>query len=137
MQILKILTLMTGLTLILVGLGGYFGGQNGALVMLVIATLMNFGTYWFSDRMVLRMYRARVVERGQARELYDMVERLAKRAELPMPTVAIAPSAQPNAFATGRSPERGVVCFTEGILRMLSAAELEGVTMGGRLRPWT
>jgi len=128
MQMLKVFGLMTGLTLILVGIGGWFGGQGGALVMFAFAALMNFGTYWFSDRVVLRMYRARIVDRSQAPELYQMVERLARRAEVPMPVVAIAPSEQPNAFATGRSPEHGVVCFTQGILRMLPQDELEGVT---------
>lgn len=128
MQIFKIAGLMTGLTLLFVFLGGYFGGQGGAIVMFVIAAVMNFGSYWFSDRMVLKMYKAQIVDRAQAPELYGMVERLAKRAGVPMPTVAIAPQDQPNAFATGRSPERGVVCFTRGILQALSAEELEGVT---------
>jgi len=91
---------------------------------------MNFGSYWFSDKMVLKMYRAQIIDRTSAPELYAMVERLARRAELPMPVVAIAPSEQPNAFATGRSPEKGVVCFTQGILRLMpvGSPELEGVT---------
>ncbi|MGD2068742.1 MAG: zinc metalloprotease HtpX [Gemmatimonadota bacterium] len=128
MQILKIAGLMTGLTILMVGLGAYFGGQTGAVLMFVVAAVMNFGSFWFSDRAVLRMYRARIVDRTEAPELYAMVERLARRAGLPMPTVAVAPQQQPNAFATGRSPEKGVVCFTEGILRALSGEELEGVT---------
>jgi heat shock protein HtpX len=128
MQMIKVFGLMAVLTLILVGIGGYFGGQGGALLMFGLAAVMNFGTYWFSDRAVLRMYKAQIIDRAQAPQLYDMVERLAKRAELPMPVVAIAPSEQPNAFATGRSPEKGVVCFTRGILRALPADELEGVT---------
>ena len=128
MQILKVFGLMTGLTLLFVGLGAYFGGQGGALFMFVIAAVMNFGTYWFSDRVVLRMYRARVVDRASAPDLYDMVERLAARAGVPMPALAIAPSDQPNAFATGRSPKHGVVCFTQGILRALPPDELAGVT---------
>lgn len=128
MQMFKVFALMTGLTLLLVGAGAYLGGRTGAVVMLVIAAAMNFGTYWFSDRMVLKMYKARVIERADAPELYGMVERLARRAELPVPTVAIAPQPQPNAFATGRNAENGVVCFTEGILRTLSLEELEGVT---------
>ena len=128
MQTLKVFGLMTGLTLLMVGLGGWFGGQGGALLMFVIAAVMNFGTYWFSDRMVLRMYRAQIVDRSEAPELYGMVERLAQRGGVPMPVVAIAPSEQPNAFATGRSPEKGVVCFTQGILRSLPQDELEGVT---------
>ena len=128
MQMMKVAGLMTGLTLLMVGLGSWFGGQSGAILMFALAAVMNFGTYWFSDRAVLRMYRARTVERSEAPGLYEMVERLARRAELPMPTVAIAPQQQPNAFATGRSPAKGVVCFTEGILQALSREELEGVT---------
>ena len=128
MQTLKVFALMSGLTLLMVGIGGWYGGQSGALVMFVIAGVMNFGTYWFSDRMVLRMYRAQIVDRSQAPQLYDMVEKLALRGGVPMPVVAIAPSEQPNAFATGRSPEKGVVCFTQGILRALPLDELEGVT---------
>lgn len=128
MQTMKVFGLMTVLTVLLVGAGSYFGGSNGAIVMFVIALLLNMGSFWFSDRVVLRMYRAQVIDRDQAPELYTMVERLAERAGVPMPTVAIAPQAQPNAFATGRSPERGVVCFTQGILRALPMDELEGVT---------
>ena len=128
MQTLKVFALMAGLTILLVGAGSYFGGTNGMVAMFIIAALMNFGSYWFSDRMVLKMYRAQVVDRARAPELYAMVERLACRTELPMPVVAIAPSEQPNAFATGRSQEKGVVCFTQGILKLLPVAELEGVT---------
>jgi heat shock protein HtpX len=130
MQTLKVFALMAGMTILLVGLGSYLGGANGMIAMFAIATLMNLGSYWFSDRMVLRMYRAQIVDRAQAPELYGMVERLARRAELPMPVVAIAPAEQPNAFATGRSPEKGVVCFTQGILRVMpvGSPELEGVT---------
>ncbi len=130
MQMLKIFVLMAGLTALLGGLGYYFGGPQIAVVMLVFGALMNLGAYWFSDRMVLRMYRAQIVDRARAPELYGMVERLARRANLPMPVVAIAAAEQPNAFATGRSPEKGVVCFTQGILRLMpvGSAELEGVT---------
>jgi heat shock protein HtpX len=128
MQTLKVFGLMTGLTLLLVAIGGYFGGSSGAMVMFGIAAVMNFGSYWFSDKMVLRMYRAQIIDRSQAPDLYTMVERLAQRGGVPMPVVAIAQSDQPNAFATGRSPEKGVVCFTTGILRALPMDELEGVT---------
>jgi heat shock protein HtpX len=130
MQTLKVVTLMAGLTILMVGAGSYFGGSQGAVIMFVFASLMNLGSYWFSDRMVLAMYRAQKVDRTQAPELYGMVERLARRASLPMPVVAIAPSEQPNAFATGRSPAKGVVCFTQGILRLMpvGSPELEGVT---------
>jgi heat shock protein HtpX len=126
MQKLKVVGLMTGLTLIVMGVGMYLGGSP--VTMFLLAAVMNFGSYWFSDRMVLAMYRAKVVERSDAPELYAMVERLARRADVPMPKVAIAPSDQPNAFATGRSPAKGVVCFTQGILKLLPMDELEGVT---------
>jgi heat shock protein HtpX len=127
MNNLKVFALMAGLTALLGALGGYFGGANGMTMALVFAFAMNFFMYFASDKMVLRMYRAEVIERSRAPELYDMVDRLRQRAGLPMPTVAIAPHAQPNAFATGRNPEHAVVCVTEGILRALSPEELEGV----------
>jgi len=118
---------MTGLTLLLVGAGSYFGGANGAVVMFVISAAMNLGSYWFGDRLVLQMYRAQVVDRAQEPDLYCMVERLARRVHVPMPKVAIASPEQPNAFATGRSPEKGVVRFIEGIISPLPTEELEGV----------
>jgi heat shock protein HtpX len=127
MQTIKVFAMMTGLTLLVVGIGSYFGGSSGAVLAFVVAAVMNFGMYWFSDRAVLRMYKARVIGPQDAPELYAMVDRLRQRAGLPMPTVAIAPSEQPNAFATGRSPERAVICMTAGILRALPPRELEGV----------
>jgi len=127
MQMVKVVGLMTGLTVILVALGSYFGGTNGAVLFLVLAAAMNFGMYWFSDRAVLKMYRARVIGPGDAPELYQMVDRLRQRAGLPMPTVALAPSDQPNAFATGRNPANAVVCVTTGIMQLLPRRELEGV----------
>lgn len=128
MQTMKVFGLMTALTLLAVAAGSYFGGTNGALLMFVIAAVMNVGSYWFSDRVVLRMYGAQIVGPAEAPELYAMVERLARKADLPMPTVAISPQNQPNAFATGRNPSHGVVCFTRGILQALPMNELEGVT---------
>jgi heat shock protein HtpX len=128
MQMLKVFGLMAGLTVVLVGAGAWFGGTTGAILMFALAAVMNVGSYWFSDRAVLAMYRARIVGRDEAPELYAMVERLAQRAGLPMPSLAVAPQDQPNAFATGRDPEHGVVCFTQGILRALPMDELEGVT---------
>jgi len=127
MQTLKVFGMMTGLTLLVVLIGGWFGGSSGAMFAFVFAGLMNFGMYWFSDRAVLRMYRARTIGPEDAPELYAMVDRLRQRAGLPMPTVAIAPSEQPNAFATGRNPQHAVVCMTAGILRALPQRELEGV----------
>ena len=97
------------------------------MMMLLFGAAMNFFMYYASASMVLRMYGARVVTAEQAPELYTMVDRLRQRAGLPMPTVAIAPEEQPNAFATGRNPEHAVVCVTEGILKILSKDELEGV----------
>src|SRR5690606_814506 len=127
MNNLRVFTLMAALTALLVAVGGYFGGQGGMMMALLLAGGMNVFMYYGSDRMVLRMYRARVVSEAEAPELYRMVDRLRQRAGLPMPTVAIAPHDQPNAFATGRNPEHAVVCVTEGILRLVSTDELEGV----------
>ena len=124
---LKTAILMTVLTGALVLLGGYFGGNGGAIVALVFAGIMNFGSYFFSDKIVLKMYKAREVGRDEAPELYEMVENLARKAGLPMPRVAIIPTDQPNAFATGRNPDHAVVAATQGILRILDRDELEGV----------
>ncbi len=124
---MKVFVMMAGLTALLVTFGGYFGGQSGAILVFCLAAAMNFGMYWFSDRVVLRMYKARVIGPEEAPDLYTMVDRLRQRAELPMPVVAVAPSDQPNAFATGRNPEKAVVCVTAGILRALPPRELEGV----------
>lgn len=127
MQTLKVFGMMTALTLIVVGIGSYFGGSGGAVFAFIFAAVMNFGMYWFSDRAVLAMYKARVIGPDDAPELYNVVDRLRQQAGLPMPVVAIAPSEQPNAFATGRNPEHAVVCMTAGILRLLPQRELEGV----------
>ena len=127
MNNMKVFMLMAGLTALLVALGGSFAGQSGMTIMLLFAGAMNFFMYFASSSMVLRMYGARVVTAEQAPELYAMVDRLRQRAGLPMPTVAIAPHAQPNAFATGRNPANAVVCVTEGILKVVSPEELEGV----------
>lgn len=127
MNNVKVFMLMAGLTALFVALGGYFGGQSGMLLALVFAGGMNLFMYYASDKMVLRMYRAQIVTEAEAPELYRMVDQLRQRAGLPMPTVAIAPHEQPNAFATGRNPEHAVVCVTQGILQMLSRDELEGV----------
>lgn len=127
MQMIKVFGLMTGLTVLLVAFGSYFGGSTGAVLFFVMAAVMNFGMYWFSDRAVLKMYKAKVIGPSDAPELYEMVDRLRQKAGLPMPVVAIAPQQQPNAFATGRNPKHAVVCVTAGILRALSRRELEGV----------
>jgi len=127
MQQLKVFMLMAGLTALLVVLGGAIGGQSGAMMFFIMAAIMNFAMYWWSDKVVLRMYGARIVSEHDAPDLYRMVDRLRQRAGLPMPVVAIAPSEQPNAFATGRDPEHAVVCCTAGILRLVGRDELEGV----------
>lgn len=127
MQQLKVFILMAGLTALLVVLGGWLGGQQGAVLFFVIAAAMNFGMFWFSDRAVLRMYRARIIGPDDAPHLYRMVDDLRQRAGLPMPTLAIADKEQPNAFATGRSHKKAVVCVTTGLLRLVNTRELEGV----------
>jgi len=124
---MKVFVLMAGLTALLVVLGGSFFGQSGAVVFLVLAAVMNFAMYWWSDKAVLRMYKARIIGPEDAPDLYAMVDRLRQRADLPMPVVAIAPQEQPNAFATGRNPEHAVVCCTAGLLRLVDRDELEGV----------
>jgi heat shock protein HtpX len=118
---------MVMLTLMLVFVGGLLGGKTGMTFALVMAFGMNFVTYWFSDKIVLKMYRAKPVTETEAPELYSIVRRLAQRAGLPMPKVCIMEQDQPNAFATGRNPEHGVVAVTTGIMRVLSREELEGV----------
>ncbi|HYJ79876.1 MAG TPA: zinc metalloprotease HtpX [Longimicrobiaceae bacterium] len=127
MNNVRVFLLMAGMTALLGALGSAFGGQSGLVMALVFAGAMNFFMYYASAKMVLKMYGAQVVGPEQAPELYAMVDRLRQRAGLPMPTVAIAPHAQPNAFATGRSPEHSVVCVTEGIMQVVSRDELEGV----------
>jgi len=119
-----LLGLLTGL---IVGIGGYFGGQGGMVIAFLFAGIMNFGAYWFSDKIVLRMYRAREVDPTQAPDLYRMVERLAQKAGIPTPKVFVIPNESPNAFATGRNPEHAVVAVTQGILRLMNDEELEGV----------
>ncbi|HEX5580792.1 MAG TPA: zinc metalloprotease HtpX [Gemmatimonadaceae bacterium] len=127
MNNLKVFALLAGLTALFMAIGGAIGGQSGMMIALVLAAGMNFFMYWGSASMVLRAYRAQVVSEREAPELYRMVDTLRQRAGLPMPTVAIAPHAQPNAFATGRNPEHAVVCVTQGILQSLGRDELEGV----------
>lgn len=119
--------LMAALAALLVVLGGYIGGKNGATYALIFAIIMNFGSYWFSDKIVLGMYGAREVTDQEAPELYNLIRQLADKAGLPMPKVYIIPDESPNAFATGRNPSHAAVAVTQGILRMLSWEELAGV----------
>lgn len=123
----KTMVLMVTLTLMLMAFGAILGGKSGMTFALIMAFAMNFITYWFSDKIVLRMYGAKEVSEAEAPELYGMVRRLAYRAELPMPKVCIMNEDQPNAFATGRNPSHGTVAVTTGIMRILSKEELEGV----------
>ena len=119
-----LLGLLTGLLILI---GGYFGGNQGMGIAFVMAFLMNFGAYWFSDRIVLAMYRAQPVSEAEAPELHRIVQGLALRANMPMPRLYILPTEAPNAFATGRDPEHAAVAATQGILRILNEEELEGV----------
>jgi heat shock protein HtpX len=127
MNNVKTFVLMAGLLGLFVLVGQLIGGSSGLVAALVIGSLFNFHMYFFSDRLVLRMYGAHVVTAQEAPELYAMVDRLRQRAGLPMPRVAVAPHEQPNAFATGRSPEHAVVAVTTGILKYVPQEELEGV----------
>jgi heat shock protein HtpX len=127
MNNIKTFVLMAGLLGLFLLAGQLIGGSSGLLAALVIGSLFNFVMYFFSDRLVLRMYGAQVVDAQQAPELYAMVDRLRQRAGLPMPKVAVAPHEQPNAFATGRSPNHAVVAVTTGILKYVPQEELEGV----------
>lgn len=127
MNTLKTTFLMALLTVLLVFLGNAIGGQSGAMIAFILAAGMNFFSYWYSDKIVLRTYRAQEVSEAQAPQLYTIVRRLSQRAHLPMPKVYIIPNDTPNAFATGRDPNHAAVAVTEGIMRMLSEDELEGV----------
>jgi len=123
----KTTLLLSLLTVLLVFMGGAVGGKGGMVVAFIMAAVMNFGSYWFSDKIVLRMYGAQEITRNENPGFYDMVARLAARAGLPMPKVYIIPDQSPNAFATGRNPSHAAVAATQGILRILTPEELEGV----------
>jgi len=127
MNNVKTFVLMAGLMGLFLLAGQLLGGSQGLMMALVFGIAINFGMYFFSDKMVLRMYGAKVVGPEQAPELYAMIDRLRQRAGLPMPVVAVAPHEQPNAFATGRNPEHAVVAVTTGILKYVPQDELEGV----------
>lgn len=127
MNTIKTGLLLGALTGLLMLIGGYFGGKSGIVIAFIFAMVMNFGAYWFSDKLILKMYRAQEVSLNEAPQLYAMVKDLALRAGLPMPKVYIVPGDTPNAFATGRDENHAVVAVTEGIMRMLNKDELEGV----------
>lgn len=127
MNNIKTLFLLVTLTLILVWAGAAIGGKQGMTIAFIFALGINFFAYWFSDKIILRMYRAREVSESEAPELYGIVRRLAQKAEMPMPKVYIIDEEQPNAFATGRNPKHAAVAVTIGIMRILRHEELQGV----------
>jgi heat shock protein HtpX len=127
MNQIKTFILMALLTILLVWIGSLVGGRNGAIFALVFAGAMNFGVYWFSDRIVLKMYRAQAVTEAEQPVLHRIVRELALRGGIPMPKVYIIPQDAPNAFATGRNPQHAAVAVTAGIMRLLNEEELKGV----------
>jgi heat shock protein HtpX len=127
MNNMKTLVLLVTLTLILIWAGGALGGKQGMTIALIFALGMNFFAYWFSDKIVLKMYRAKAVTESEAPDLYSIVRGLVQKAGMPMPRVYIIEEEQPNAFATGRNPKHAAVAVTTGIMRILSREELQGV----------
>lgn len=127
MNTLKTTFLLTLLTLLLVAMGSAIGGRSGMIIAFIFAGGINFFSYWYSDKIVLKMYGARQVSREDSPDFYGLVENLARKANLPMPKVYVIPSDSPNAFATGRNPQHAAVAATQGIMRILSRDELEGV----------
>src|SRR4030042_5911010 len=126
MNTMKTMVLLTALTLILVWAGAAMGGKQGMTIALIFAIGLNFFSYWFSDKIVLKMYKAKQVTESEPPELYSIVRMLAQKAELPMPKVYIMDQEQPNAFATGRNPKHAAVAVTTGMMRILSQEELQG-----------
>lgn len=127
MNSVKTVFLMTLMMVLFLIVGGALGGETGLIIAFIFSLALNFGSYWFSDKIVLKMYKAKEVTRDDNPRLYDTVAMLADRAQLPMPKVYIADNPTPNAFATGRNPDNGAVAVTTGILRLLDQKELEGV----------
>jgi heat shock protein HtpX len=119
--------LLALLTVLIIWIGGRFGGQSGMIIAFVFAGIMNLGSYWFSDKIVLALYRAQPLDETQAPGLYSIVRELAAEAQIPMPRVYMIPEETPNAFATGRNPQNAVVAVTEGLWRLLSPEEIRGV----------
>jgi len=124
---LKTLLLLGLLSALIITLGGAMGGRAGVVIALGLALFMNLGSYWYSDKIVLKMYRARELAREEAPYIHQIVGELAGKAGIPTPRICVIPEEAPNAFATGRNPEHGVVAVTEGIVRLLSPEELRGV----------
>jgi heat shock protein HtpX len=123
----KTALLLAAMTVFIILIGRMLGGRQGMILAFILAGAMNFFSYWFSDRVVLKMYRAREVDAAQAPQLVATVQRLSRNAGLPMPRVYVIPQDTPNAFATGRNPEHAVVAVTEGLLKLMEPAEIEGV----------
>ncbi len=119
--------LLAVMTAFILWMGQLLGGRQGMIIALVVAAGMNFFSYWYSDKMVLKMYRAREVTPQQAPEIYEMVRTLTRNAGLPMPKIYVIPQESPNAFATGRNPEHAVVAVTEGLIRIMDREEIMGV----------
>ncbi len=126
-NMLKTTLLLASLTGLLVIVGRLIGGPSGMIIAFILAIIMNFGTYWYSDKIVLRMYKAQEVTASEHPQLYNIVKKLATLADMPMPKVYIVHTAMPNAFATGRNPKHAAVAATTGILDLLTTEELEGV----------
>ena len=119
--------LLALLTVLIIWIGGRFGGQSGMIIAFVFAAIMNFGSYWFSDKIVLAMYHAQPMDEQQAPGLFRIVRELAAEAQIPMPRIYMIPEETPNAFATGRNPQNAAVAVTEGLWRLLSPEEIRGV----------
>ncbi|MGV8074970.1 MAG: zinc metalloprotease HtpX [Syntrophobacteraceae bacterium] len=124
---LRTTLLLTILTVLVIWIGNLFGGSHGMVIALLFAAVMNLGSYWFSDKIVLAMYRAQPLEEHEAPDLFRMVRELARDAAIPMPRIFMIPEATPNAFATGRNPDHAVVAVTEGLWRLLTPEEIRGV----------
>lgn len=127
MNYFKTAILLVALAALLIWFGGMFGGQQGATIAFIFALILNVGSFWFSDKIVLAMYRARELPESQFPEIHQIVKELAAKADMPVPKLYFVPNDTPNAFATGRSPQNGVVCLTRGILDLLNREELKGV----------
>ncbi|MEG8946148.1 zinc metalloprotease HtpX [Rosettibacter firmus] len=127
MNSVKTVILMTTMMVLFILIGNLIGGQSGMMIAFIFSLAINFGSYWFSDKIVLAMYRAQEVTRKEFPELFNIVEKLSMKANLPMPRVYIIDNPTPNAFATGRNPQNSAVAVTTGIMRILNSDELEGV----------
>lgn len=127
MSTIKVVILLASMTGLLMIIGGLLAGRLGLVIAFLVAAVMNFGAYWYSDSMVLKMYKAQQVSETQAPKVYDIVKSLSAKASLPTPDIYIIPEKSPNAFATGRNKDHAAVAVTEGILKILNKEELEGV----------